>query len=126
MFILNMFLFKCEHSLSDMYVALLSCFNSLMHLKVRLIELVKKIFRCCIYIDVTILPYDIALKMFPKYPLGVFFHLHITCYRHKDAYLAISCCFCVKYGEAVGTTMIGTQLYFTSVKQRYKMAVMSS
>lgn len=29
-------------------------------------------------------------------------------------------------GEAVNTTVIGTQLYFTSVQQRYKMAVMLS
>ena len=54
--------------LSDIYVAPLSCFHSLMHLKVGLIELVKKIFRCCIYIDVTTLPYD--MKVFPKYAFG--------------------------------------------------------
>ena len=66
---------------NDIYVALLSCFHSLMHLKVELIELVKKIFRCCIYIDVTTLPYDIALKLFPKYAFGAFVHLYINRYR---------------------------------------------
>ena len=29
-------------------------------------------------------------------------------------------------GEAVNTTVIGTQLYFTSVRQFYKMAIMLS
>ena len=64
--------------LSDLYVALLSCFHSLMHLKVGLVSLVKKIVRCCIYIDVTTMPYDMALKMFVKYAFGAFFRLYIT------------------------------------------------
>ena len=74
----------------DMHVGFLSCFHSLWRLKFGLRELVKKIFRCCMKIDVTTLPYDMALKMCSKNCLRCLSSLISNRCRKREARLVFS------------------------------------